>query len=232
MHVKVEARRQELEALTADMEEAERKCQLQSDDLDSYFADVTRIFAAKVNHKRRIAELTAMQKAGVTVTTVEHSKSVRLPVGVLVDLSCVAAGLSLLWSPSSESKSEGDTGVPAVMEQSRIETTEEQVVSLVPAVEGLFLRQWGSEGSGEGEFNTPTGMCVSGEEVFVGDGYNHRIQVFARDGSFVRQWGSQGSGQGQFDYPRDVAVSEGELFVCDMNNNRTWCVSEPVRKFP
>ena len=101
MHVKVETRRQKLEALAADMEEAERKCQLQSDDPDSYVVDISRIFVAKVNHKKRIAELTAMREADVTVTTVEHSKSVRLPVGVLVDLSCVAAGVSMFWSNQS-----------------------------------------------------------------------------------------------------------------------------------
>ena len=87
-------------------------------------------------------------------------------------------------------------------------------MSLAP-VEVVFLRQWGSEGSGEGEFVHPAGMCVSGEEVFVCDQFNHRIQVFARDGSFARQWDSLGSGQGQFVYPRNVAVSEGEVFVCD-----------------
>ena len=38
-------------------------------------------------------------------------------------------------------------------------------------VEGVFLRQWGSEGGGEG-------MCVSREEVFVCDQGNDRIQVF------------------------------------------------------
>ena len=92
VRVKVEARRQELEALAADQGNTEMKCHLQSDDPENYVEDLTRIFAARVNHMRRIAELTAMREADVTVTTVEHSKSVRLPVGVLVDLSCVAAG--------------------------------------------------------------------------------------------------------------------------------------------
>ena len=193
MHVKVEARRQELEALAADQGNAEMKCHLQSDDPESYFADLNRSFAAKVNHSSRIAELTAMREADVTVTTVEHSKSVRLPVGVLVDLSSVAAGVSMLWSPPSQSKSEGDAGVPSVLDQSRTETKAEERVSMaeVAPVEGVFLRQWGSEGSEEGEFKSPGGMCVSGEELFVCDQSNDRIQVFGRDGSFVRQWGSR-----------------------------------------
>ena len=58
---------------------------------------------------------------------------------------------------------------PAVMEQSRTETADEQMVSLVglAPVEGVFLRQWGSKGSGEGEFDVPTGVCVSGTKCFL-----------------------------------------------------------------
>ena len=122
-----------------------------------------------------------MREVDVTVTTVEHSTSVRLPVGVLVDLSSVAAGVSMLWWPPSESKSEADAGVPAVVEQSRMETAAEERVSLaeVAPVEGVFLRQWGSQGSGEGGLIYPHGLCLCGEEVFVCDDSNNRIQVFA-----------------------------------------------------
>ena len=186
----------------------------QSDEPEEHGPEIIRLLAAKGNHKRRIAELTAMQEVDVLVTTVEHSTSVRLPVGVLVDMSCVAAGVSMLWCPPSESKGECDAGIPPVIEQSRTESAAEERVSLceVAPVKGVLLRQWGSFGSGEGQFNEPEGMCVSGGEVFVCGLDNRRIQVFARDGSFVRQWAVEGN-------PRDVAVSEGEVFVCDSRNN-------------
>ena len=61
-----------------------------------------------------------MYEADVTVTTLEHSKSVRLPVGVPVDMSCVAAGVSMLWASPNENKSEG---VMAVIEQVHTETS-------------------------------------------------------------------------------------------------------------
>ena len=49
-----------------------------------------------------------MRETDVIVTTVKHTTSVRLPVGVMVDMSCVAAeGVSMLWCPPSDSKSEG-----------------------------------------------------------------------------------------------------------------------------
>jgi hypothetical protein len=116
------------------------------------------------------------------VTTVRDSTSVRLPIGVLVDLSCVAAEgqrVSMLWCPPSESKSDNERGVTPVVEQSRTETAAEVKVSLeeVAPVEGVFLRQWGSEGEGEGEFEYPSGVCVNGEEVFVCGILNHRIYL-------------------------------------------------------
>ena len=54
---------------------------------------------------------------------------------------------------------------------------------------GSFVRQWGSEGSGQGQFHYPHDVAVRKGEVFVSDFSNHRIQVFGVDGSFVRQWG-------------------------------------------
>jgi hypothetical protein len=56
-----------------------------------------------------------------------------------------------------------------------------------------FLRTWGSFGSGDGQFHSPFGLAVQGDEVFVVD-FNHRVQVFNRDGVFLRTWGSFGSG--------------------------------------
>jgi tripartite motif-containing protein 71 len=70
-----------------------------------------------------------------------------------------------------------------------------------------FLRTWGSFGSGDGQFNSPFGVAVQGEEVFVVD-FNHRVQVFKRDGTFLRTWGSFGPGNGQFMFPIGVAVQE------------------------
>ena len=64
----------------------------------------------------------------------------RLPIGVLVDMSCVAAGESMLWWPS---ESESDAGVSNAVEQLRAETAAKEKVSLaeVAPVEGVLLRQ-------------------------------------------------------------------------------------------
>jgi tripartite motif-containing protein 71 len=84
---------------------------------------------------------------------------------------------------------------------------------VVFGLDGSFVRQWGTEGSGDGHFNGPLAVVVNGDEVFVTDIQHNRVQVFGLDGSFVRQWGGRGGGAGQFVCPEGIAVSEGEVFI-------------------
>jgi len=85
-----------------------------------------------------------------------------------------------------------------------------------------YLTQWGSAGSGEGQFNIPRGVAVDAAgNVYVADTDNHRIQEFTNTGNYVAQWGSEGSGDGQFSYPWGVATdAAGYIYVADTNNNR------------
>ena len=45
-------------------------------------------------------------------------------------------------------------------------------------LDGSFRRTWGKEGEGDGQFQYPTGVCVTGDQVFVSDTRNHRLQIF------------------------------------------------------
>ena len=46
-------------------------------------------------------------------------------------------------------------------------------------LQGRFLRNWGREGNGDGEFRTPQGLSIDGAgDVYVSDQGNHRILVF------------------------------------------------------
>jgi sugar lactone lactonase YvrE len=87
---------------------------------------------------------------------------------------------------------------------------------------GIFLREWGSSGSGDGQFSGPTGVAVdTAGNVVVADRGNRRIQVFDSSGRFLRKWGSIGNGDGQFNFPFGVAVdASGVVFVADTYNNR------------
>ncbi len=41
-----------------------------------------------------------------------------------------------------------------------------------------FVASWGQPGSAPGQFHDPTGIAIQGNEVFVADARNGRIQVF------------------------------------------------------
>jgi len=99
---------------------------------------------------------------------------------------------------------------------------------LVACSSGVFaqsynlVRSWGSQLSGNGQFNEPCGVAVdSGGNVYVVDYGNSRIQKFSSSGAYLTQWGSPGSGDGQFSNPVGVAVdSGGNVYVVDAGNNR------------
>ncbi len=61
-----------------------------------------------------------------------------------------------------------------------------RIVKFDPATEAFT--SWGTAGSGENQFNEPTGIAVGANLVFITDAGNNRIQVFNLDGNFVRQW--------------------------------------------
>ena len=49
-----------------------------------------------------------------------------------------------------------------------------------------FISKFGSNGTSDGQFSNPRGICIDPEgKVFVADHNNHRIQVFQPDGTFA-----------------------------------------------
>jgi uncharacterized repeat protein (TIGR01451 family) len=85
-----------------------------------------------------------------------------------------------------------------------------------------FTVAWGTNGSNEGEFRSPTGIAVDNSgNVYVVDELNDRVQKFTYNGQFLLEWGGQGSAPGQFLAPTDVAVDNaGNVYVTDTDNNR------------
>ena len=54
--------------------------------------------------------------------------------------------------------------------------------------DGRFIRQWGSQGTGRGEFARPVGIAVDPDgDVYVVDWHNHRVQIFDPDGNYQAQ---------------------------------------------
>jgi streptogramin lyase len=88
--------------------------------------------------------------------------------------------------------------------------------------DGAFIRSWGSQGSGDGQFDGPRDVAFdSAGNVYVVESDNHRIQKFDPDGVFLAKWGSWGSEPGQFRYPWGIATdAEDNIYVADTSNNR------------
>jgi hypothetical protein len=87
---------------------------------------------------------------------------------------------------------------------------------------GTYLTRWGTSGSGDGQFLSPSGAAVDANlDVFVADSGNCRIQKFTNTGAYLTQWGTEGSGDGQFDHPSGVTVdNKGSVYVVDRGNHR------------
>ncbi len=84
-----------------------------------------------------------------------------------------------------------------------------------------FLRSWGQDPNGNGQF-IPFGVAVAPDgTVYVTDPLAHRVQSFDADGTALGEWGSQGAGDGQFTAPTGVAVApDGQtVYVVDAGNH-------------
>jgi DNA-binding beta-propeller fold protein YncE len=95
---------------------------------------------------------------------------------------------------------------------------------------------FGSQGSGEGEFQSPRGIAVGPDgSVYIADAGNHRIQKFTADGELVDMWGGRSLAEEElrapqgFNEPWDVAVApdsaiastpDSAVYVADTWNHR------------
>jgi DNA-binding beta-propeller fold protein YncE/lysophospholipase L1-like esterase len=70
-----------------------------------------------------------------------------------------------------------------------------------------FVRQVGSEGTGNGQFKGIGGVVTdSSGDIFVSDSGNDRIQEFSSAGTFLKAFGSSAPGSGQLLSPGAVAI--------------------------
>ena len=87
----------------------------------------------------------------------------------------------------------------------------------------VFVRTFGSTGSGNGQFGGPEQTAIVGNDLFVADFTNNRVQRFnLSTGAFQSTFGSAGSGAGQFSNPTGLVYNpvNGFLYVSDLGNDR------------
>lgn len=72
-----------------------------------------------------------------------------------------------------------------------------------------------------GLFFGPRAVAVTGDEIFVVDTGNERVQVFSPDGTFLRAWGGKGDGPTQFNEPVGIVIGpDARVYVADSGNAR------------
>lgn len=84
-----------------------------------------------------------------------------------------------------------------------------------------FAMEWGTKGTGNGEFNQPIGVAAKQNKVFVMENVNSRISIFTPQGTFLSKWGSPGKSNDHFNGPIGVAIDKaGNIYIADTGNER------------
>ncbi len=95
-------------------------------------------------------------------------------------------------------------------------------MALSPAVQGLELTMATHLFDITKEFNQPSDVDVANDgTIYVVDGVNNVVKVFAPDGTFKFSFGHPGSGPGEFAFPLGLDIDKsGKVYVADSRNHR------------
>ncbi|MFZ1007734.1 MAG: hypothetical protein WAN65_12910, partial [Candidatus Sulfotelmatobacter sp.] len=96
---------------------------------------------------------------------------------------------------------------------------------------GEYIRKFGSEGTGNGQFRSPAAIAIDSEgDVWVADAGNDRMQRFTPEGTYLSQFGTAGNDDGQFSEPQGIAIdAKGNFWIADTGNDRVqeWLLTVP-----
>ncbi|SRR5665213_293254 len=88
-----------------------------------------------------------------------------------------------------------------------------------PTPPANYITEWGTDGSGNGQFYEPQGLAVNpaSTTLYAAD-YNNRVQAFDLSGNYLTQWGNST----QFGGPEGIAINSAgtSIYVVAYANNR------------
>ena len=159
--------------------------------------------------------VTACANGNIVVTTSSDSVFVFASTGALVVAWSLVPPLAPVGSPFGVAVDGAGNVFVVDKDHNRIEKFSST---------GAFLLQWGSAGSGNGQFAMPFGAAVDAAgNLYVADTNNHRIQVFSGNGDYLTQWSAASDGSAQLDAPIGVAVDAvGDVYVSDYTKNHVY----------
>ena len=80
--------------------------------------------------------------------------------------------------------------------------------------DGDYIGQWGSKGTGDGEFNLVHDVALDSRgRIYVADRVNKRVQIFDQQGKFLGKWTDLGMVQGLY-----YVKKEDVLYMCDLHS--------------
>ncbi len=144
--------------------------------------------------------ITAFSLNGVVgvIDEAEKTISVIMPSGtnvtnLIATFTTTGTSVNIGSIIQSSGTTENDFNSPVTYTVTAADTsTQDYKVTVTTAASGYqYVTQWGSYGSGNGQFNDPTSIAVDASgNVYVADSGNHLIQKFSSSGTFITQWGS------------------------------------------
>ena len=77
------------------------------------------------------------------------------------------------------------------------------------------------------EMNSPHGICINLNRVYVTQYYANSLNVYSTEGKYIESVGRRGNKDLEFIYPKGVAVStvNNLIYICDYLNNRIQCLN-------
>ena len=114
------------------------------------------------------------------------------------------------------------TGIAVMSSGNYVITDLELHAVCIHSPDGARIRQFGSWGAGDYQFNNPAYVTVDRDDnIIVADSCNNCVKVYDKDGKFLRRLAITDCKQTPLKQPMGVAVaSNGNVLVADRDNHR------------